>query len=94
MGRSGNSEHKEKSQEEVEKRIVKLLLSYIQVKEELEKLFTDNGIGKDKQVVCYCSSGMRASHTFIALKIAGFQNVRLYDGSIIDWASRRLPIEY
>ena len=63
-------------------------------KEELQKLFANNDISKDKQVVCYCSSGMRSSHTFIALKIAGFQNVRLYDGSIIDWASRRLPIEY
>lgn len=28
------------------------------------------------------------------IKIAGFQNVRLYDGSIIDWASKRLSIEY
>lgn len=63
-------------------------------KEELQKLFADNGIGNDKEVICYCSSGGRASHAFLALKIAGFQNVRLYDGSIIDWASRRLPIEY
>ena len=63
-------------------------------KEELQKLFADNGISQDKRIVCYCSSGVRSSHTFVALKIAGFQNVRLYDGSIIDWASRRLPIEY
>lgn len=63
-------------------------------KDELQKLFSDNGIAKDKEVVCYCSSGGRASHTFLALKLAGFDNVRLYDGSIIDWVSRRLPIEY
>ena len=36
MGRSGNSEHKEKSQKEVEEKIVKLLSSYEKVlKEEL-----------------------------------------------------------
>lgn len=63
-------------------------------KEALQRLFADSGISNDKQVVCYCSSGGRVSHTFIALKMADFQNVRLYDGSIIDWTSRRLPIEY
>jgi hypothetical protein len=26
------------------------------------------------------------------LKIAGYDNVKLYDGSIIDWAMRRNPI--
>ena len=62
--------------------------------EELQKLFADSSISKDKQVVCYCTSGARASHTFLVLKIADLQNVRLYDGSIIDWVSRRLPIEY
>jgi len=36
VGRSGNSEHKEKSQEEVEKRIVKLLSGFEKIlKEEL-----------------------------------------------------------
>ncbi len=62
--------------------------------EELQKLFTGTGITNDKEVVCYCATGGRASHTFLALKLAGFQNVKLYDGSIIDWASRRLPIEH
>ncbi len=45
------------------------------------KWLADNDISNDKWIVCHCSSGGRASHTFIALKIAGFQNVRLYDGS-------------
>ena len=47
------------------------------------------GISKDKEIVCYCHSGTRASHVFLQLKEAGYNNVRLYDGSIIDWAQRR-----
>jgi thiosulfate/3-mercaptopyruvate sulfurtransferase len=35
---------------------------------------------------------MRASHKYMQLKIAGYDNVKLYDGSIIDWAMRRNPI--
>lgn len=44
------------------------------------------------EVVCYCTHGIRASHTFAALKLLG-KNARVYDGSIADWISRRLPIE-
>lgn len=62
---------------------------------EIEKLrpdFEERGITKDKQIICYCHSGMRASHTYLQLKQAGFENVRLYDGSIIDWAQRKYPL--
>lgn len=60
--------------------------------EDLKKEFEKNGITPDKEVVCYCHSGMRASHKYMQLKIAGYDNVKLYDGSIIDWAMRRNPI--
>ena len=32
------------------------------------------------------------ANIFTQLKIAGYENVRLYDGSIVDWAGRRLPL--
>ncbi len=57
------------------------------LKQDFEKL----GITRDKQIVCYCHSGIRAAHTYLQLKQAGFVNVRLYDGSIIDWAKRKYP---
>jgi thiosulfate/3-mercaptopyruvate sulfurtransferase len=60
--------------------------------EELRKEFEKNGITPDKEVVCYCHSGMRASHKYMQLKLAGYDKVKLYDGSIIDWAMRRNPI--
>ena len=60
--------------------------------EDLKKEFEKNSITPDKEVVCYCHSGMRASYKYMQLKIAGYDNVKLYDGSIIDWAMRRNPI--
>jgi len=58
------------------------------LKQDFEKL----GITRDKQIVCYCHSGIRAAHTYLQLKQAGFVNVRLYDGSIMDWAKRKYPL--
>lgn len=60
--------------------------------EVLKQDFDKLGITRDKQIVCYCNSGIRAAHTYLQLKQAGFVNVRLYDGSIIDWAKRKYPL--
>ena len=64
----------------------------IKDKEALRKDFEEKGITADKEVICYCHAGMRASHKYLQLKQAGFDNVRVYDGSIIDWAQRRNPL--
>jgi thiosulfate/3-mercaptopyruvate sulfurtransferase len=61
-------------------------------KEDLEKIFSEQNIPKDKEIVCYCALGHRAANVLTQLKIAGYQNVRLYDGSFIDWVGRRLPL--
>jgi thiosulfate/3-mercaptopyruvate sulfurtransferase len=58
----------------------------------LRQDFEKIGITKDKQIICYCHAGIRAAHTYLQLKQAGFENVRLYDGSIIDWAKRKYPL--
>lgn len=60
--------------------------------EVLKQDFDKLGITRDKQIVCYCHSGIRAAHTYLQLKQAGYVNVRLYDGSIIDWAKRKYPL--
>lgn len=44
------------------------------------------GITPDKTVVTYCRSGVRAAHTYLLLRSLGYQDVRLYDGSWLDWA--------
>jgi len=64
----------------------------IKSKDELQKDFEQKGITKDNEIICYCHSGTRASHKYLQLKQAGFENVRMYDGSIIDWAQRHNPL--
>jgi len=52
--------------------------------EELEAL----GVRRAEEVVVYCRSGMRAAHTYVLLRHAGFERLRLYDGSWQDWSAR------
>ncbi|WP_053368247.1 sulfurtransferase [Bacillus sp. FJAT-27245] len=53
--------------------------------EEQKKRFAD--IDPEKQVVVYCGSGVTAVPNFLALKEAGYENVKLYLGSFSDWIS-------
>lgn len=52
------------------------------------------GIDADDTVYLYCFKGARASNTFLALKQAGFKDVRMYFGSWNEWSrDDSLPIE-
>jgi thiosulfate/3-mercaptopyruvate sulfurtransferase len=52
------------------------------------------GITPDKTVYLYCFKGARASNTFLALKEAGFDKVKMYFGSWNEWSrDPSLPIE-
>ncbi|MEK4969537.1 sulfurtransferase [Cytobacillus sp. FSL R7-0696] len=44
-------------------------------------------IEKDKHIIVYCGSGITASPNYLALKEAGYKNVKLYPGSFSDWIS-------
>jgi len=59
----------------------------------LENLFLENKISKKSEIVCYCMHGHRASSLFFQLHVSGFPNVKLYDGSFVDWHGRGLPLE-
>jgi thiosulfate/3-mercaptopyruvate sulfurtransferase len=63
-------------------------------KEELEKLFTEAGITKNKEVIVHCRTGREASHLYFTLKyVLDFPKVRLYRGSWVEWsADRNLPV--
>lgn len=62
-------------------------------KADLEQHFLNNKISKKSQIVCYCMHGHRASSLFFQLYVSGFRNVKLYDGSFVDWHGRGLPLE-
>jgi thiosulfate/3-mercaptopyruvate sulfurtransferase len=46
------------------------------------------GVTPDKEVITVCQAGIRASSAAVALKLLGYPNVRVYDGSFADWANR------
>ena len=49
------------------------------------------GARPGRPVVAYCMVGMRASVVYFASRLLGY-DTRLYDGSIIDWGRRGLPV--
>ncbi len=54
--------------------------------EELRAEWLALGVEPSREVTVYCRSGMRAAHTYVALRNAGFPRVRLYDGSWQEWS--------
>lgn len=46
---------------------------------------------KNVEIIVYCAVGQRASHSWLLLRHLGFRNVRLFDGSIIEWGELDLP---
>ncbi len=66
--------------------------SLFKEKDELLRIFSEQQIPKDGELVCYCALGHRAVNVFAQLKMAGYENVNLYDGSFADWIGRRLPL--
>jgi thiosulfate/3-mercaptopyruvate sulfurtransferase len=47
----------------------------------------DGLVQPDAQVIAYCGYGIAASGTVFALALLGQENVRLYDGSLAEWAA-------
>jgi len=54
--------------------------------EELRAEWKALGFNASDDVTVYCRSGMRAAHTYLVLRNAGFSRVRLYDGSWQEWS--------
>lgn len=59
----------------------------------LKKLFAEYNVLPSQEVVTYCQTGMRASEVYFALRLLGYQRVRVYDGSWQDWsANPKMPV--
>jgi thiosulfate/3-mercaptopyruvate sulfurtransferase len=59
---------------------------------ELRELFRVAGIEPGKDLVLYCTVGLRAAHLFFIARYLGY-NPRLYDGSIEAWSRANLPLK-
>jgi thiosulfate/3-mercaptopyruvate sulfurtransferase len=60
--------------------------------EELHDLFVDAGATEGCRVVTYCGVGISASALLYALRRAGFDDVKLYDGSWDEWGRSGRPV--
>lgn len=59
---------------------------------ELESLFSN--VDKNKEIIVYCRSGRRAGLAAeVMAKELGFENIKIYQGSMNDWNSKNLTIE-
>lgn len=62
--------------------------------DELRRLLDEAGVPPNVPVVTYCQGGIRAAHAAFVLELLGYEEVRVYDGSMRDWANREdTPLE-
>lgn len=62
-------------------------------KAELDSIYR-RFIQDDQQVIVYCHSGVRSSHTlFVLTELLGKKNIKNFDGSWVEWSYFQMPLE-
>ena len=60
--------------------------------QDLNLLLKQNGIRPDREVIVYCTGGVRSAMAYFVFRYLGYK-VRNYDGSWWDWSRSSFPIE-
>jgi thiosulfate/3-mercaptopyruvate sulfurtransferase len=53
---------------------------------DLSRMIARLGLDPKERVITYCGGGIYGAHTAFVLYLMGFDNVSLYDGSLMEWA--------
>ena len=56
--------------------------------DEIQRLLDEAGISRERPTITYCQGGIRAAHAAFVLELLGYEGVRVYDGSMREWANR------
>src|SRR5690606_26550671 len=63
--------------------------------DELFAMYSSIGADPDDEIIAYCQTNVRSTHTYFTLRLLGYENVRPYEGSWAEWGNRDdLPIVY
>lgn len=55
------------------------------ISRDIQLRYLGKDITPDMKVIVFCKSGVRAAQAYTALKDAGYQDVRVYDGSVLEY---------
>lgn len=55
--------------------------------DELRQIAATSKIGNDAPVITYCNTGRSASAAYLVLRLLGYENVAMYDGSMAEWTN-------
>ena len=69
-------------------------ISHFKSPEAIREICAELGLLPEDNIIIYCFKGARAANTYVALKMAGFKNIRNYYGSWNEWSrDMTLPID-
>jgi thiosulfate/3-mercaptopyruvate sulfurtransferase len=62
--------------------------------DQIKAIAKRRGIEQGKRVILYCKKGVRAAVSYVALKeIAGYPDVKVYEGAYNEWKAKGFPLE-
>lgn len=64
-------------------------IPYFLPAEQISVLFQKFGITPDKEIIPHCQSNVRGSHAYFTLRLMGYDSVRPYEGSWLEYGNRQ-----
>lgn len=61
--------------------------------EELAAVLSDHEITSDREIILYCNTARRISHTYVVLRALNYERVSFYEGSLREWLATAGEIE-